>query len=120
MSALNDQELHNLAMNHVGKDLEQRGFEFLAINSKLKSNPQFVCVNAKNEKHFVIIRAVEYPNNPNDYDVIWMETFKAHAQKLQARIMYAGVGIANANNPELPVDSETDFLINYHGLQKIL
>lgn len=120
MSALNDQELHNLAMNHVGKDLEQNGYEFLAINSKLKSNPQFVCVNAKNEKHFVIIRAVEYPNDPKDYDVIWMETFKTHAEKYQAQIIYAGVGIANAYNPELPVDSETDFLINYHGLQKIL
>ena len=34
--ALTHQELHNLAMNHVGKDLEKRGFEFVAINSKLK------------------------------------------------------------------------------------
>ena len=25
--ALTQQEMHNLAMNHVGKDLEQRGFE---------------------------------------------------------------------------------------------
>ncbi|RIA08781.1 hypothetical protein OE09_0604 [Flavobacteriaceae bacterium MAR_2010_72] len=25
---LTTQELHNLAMNHVGKELEQRGFEF--------------------------------------------------------------------------------------------
>ena len=33
---LSKQELHNLAMNHVGKDLESRGFEFMAINSKLK------------------------------------------------------------------------------------
>ena len=30
---LTEQELHNLAMNHVGKDLEQRGFEFIAIKS---------------------------------------------------------------------------------------
>ena len=35
--ALTKQELHNLAMNHVGKDLEQRGFEFIAVNSQLKS-----------------------------------------------------------------------------------
>ena len=40
--ALNKQELHNLAMNHVGKDLESRGFEFIAVNSKLKKHPQFV------------------------------------------------------------------------------
>ena len=29
---LSKQEMHNLAMNHVGKDLESRGFEFVAIN----------------------------------------------------------------------------------------
>jgi len=34
---LSKQEMHNLAMNHVGKDLESRGFEFVAINSKLKN-----------------------------------------------------------------------------------
>ena len=42
---LSSQELHNLAMNHVGKDLESRGFEFIAVNSKLKKNPQFVCID---------------------------------------------------------------------------
>ena len=48
---LSEQELHNLAMNHVGKELEERGFEFVAINSKLKKHPQFVCID-KNIKYF--------------------------------------------------------------------
>ena len=39
---LSKQELHNLAMNIVGKKLEKMGFEFQAINSKLKKHPQFV------------------------------------------------------------------------------
>ena len=29
---LTPQEIHNLAMNPVGKDLEARGFEFVAIS----------------------------------------------------------------------------------------
>lgn len=33
---LSEQELHNLAMNIVGKDLEAQGYEFLGVNSKLK------------------------------------------------------------------------------------
>ena len=46
--SLSEQELHQIAMNHVGKDLEKKGFEFIAINSQLKKHPQFVCVdNAK-------------------------------------------------------------------------
>ena len=38
--ALSKQDMHNLAMNIVGKDLESQGFEFIAINSKLKKHPQ--------------------------------------------------------------------------------
>ncbi len=38
-SPLSKQELHNLAKNHVGKELESRGFEFIAINRKLKKKP---------------------------------------------------------------------------------
>ena len=56
--ALTKQELHNLAMNHVGKDLEQRGFEFVAINSKLKKHPQFVCIDKNSQYFFVIVKAV--------------------------------------------------------------
>ena len=54
--ALTPQELHNLAMNHVGKDLEKRGFEFIAINSKLKKHPQFVCMDANKQYFFVIVK----------------------------------------------------------------
>ena len=45
---LTEQELHNLAMNHVGKDLEHRGFEFIAVNSKLKKHPQCVLIKPNN------------------------------------------------------------------------
>jgi len=31
MGLLTDQQLHNLAMNVVGKDLEELGYEFLAV-----------------------------------------------------------------------------------------
>ena len=59
--ALSNQELHNLAMNHVGKDLERRGFEFVAINSRLKKHPQFVCIDKYSKYYFVIVRAVILP-----------------------------------------------------------
>ena len=68
--ALSNQELHNLAMNHVGKDLERRGFEFVAINSRLKKHPQFVCIDKYSKYYFVIVRAVILPENPNNYDIV--------------------------------------------------
>ena len=33
---LTEQDLLNLAMNHVGQDLQDLGFEFIEINSTIK------------------------------------------------------------------------------------
>ena len=41
---LNEQQLHNTAMEVVGKKLEEDGFEFMTVNSELKKDPQFVCL----------------------------------------------------------------------------
>lgn len=116
---LTEQELHNLAMNHVGKDLEQRGFEFIAINSKLKKHPQFVCIDKSKQYFFVIVKAVILPENPNNFDMIWMESFKKHAHEQDAKVLFAGVGLGNPNGEELPVYLDEDYLIEYNGIQVI-
>lgn len=116
---LTEQELHNLAMNHVGKELEQRGFEFIAVNSKLKKHPQFVCIDKNSQYYFVIVRAVILPENPNNYDVVWMETFKKHAREKDAKVLYAGVGLGNPNGEKLPVYLNQEYLIEYNGIQFI-
>ncbi|HIC30341.1 MAG TPA: Na(+)-translocating NADH-quinone reductase subunit F [Flavobacteriaceae bacterium] len=117
--ALTKQELHNLAMNHVGKDLEQRGFEFIAINSKLKRHPQFVCMDKNKQYYFVIVKAVILPENANNYDIVWMESFKKHAQDHNAKILYAGVGLGNPNGEDLPIYLNEEYLIEYSGIQVI-
>ena len=117
--ALSKQELHNLAMNHVGKELEQRGFEFIAVNSKLKKHPQFVCMDKNKQYFFVLVKAVLLPDNPNNYDIIWMETFKKHAREKDAKVLYAGVGLANATDNSLPVYLNEDYVIEYNGIQVI-
>lgn len=116
---LSKQELHNLAMNHVGKDLESRGFEFVAINSQLKKHPQFVCIDKNNQYFFVIVRVVKLPENPNNYDVVWMETFKKHALEKDAKVLYAGVAVGNPNGEDLPIFLNQDYLMEYNGIQVI-
>lgn len=116
---LTEQELHNLAMNHVGKDLENRGFEFVAINSQLKKHPQFVCIDKNNQYFFVIVRVVKLPENPNNYDVVWMETFKKHAFEKDAKVLYAGVAVGNPNGEDLPVYLNHEYLMEYNGIQVI-
>ena len=88
---LNKQELHNLAMNIVGKELEEQGYEFVAINSQLKRNPQYVCIDKNAQYYFVIVKAVLLPEDPDEYDVVWMETFREHARSKDAKVLFAGV-----------------------------
>lgn len=116
---LSEQELHNLAMNIVGKDLEKRGFEFIAVNSKLKKHPQFVCIDKASQYFFVIVRTVKLPENPNNYDVVWMETFKEHARVKDAKVLYAGVGLGNPDGEELPIYLNEEYLCEYNGIQFI-
>ena len=116
---LTEQELHNLAMNFVGKELEEMGFEFIAVNSKLKKHPQFVCVDEDNQRYFVIVKAVKLPLNPNNYDVVWMETFKKHAHEQDAKVLYAGVGLGNPDDENLPIYLNEEYLLEYSGLQLI-
>ena len=71
---LTEQELHNLAMNIVGKDLEAQGFEFLGVNSKLKKDPQFVALKNK-DLHFVVVRAISYPQDAHAYDPVFSQCF---------------------------------------------
>ena len=118
MEALTAQEMHYLVMNIVGKELEKDGYEFMTVNSKLKKDPQFVCL--KNKKlHFVIVKAIAHPNNPAEYDTIYMETVKEHALKFNARTYYAGVGITNAQDPEKPVYKNEKYIVTYSGLIEI-
>lgn len=121
MEVFNALDLHRIAMNHVGKNLEKDGFEFIAVNSELKKHPQFVCVDKPtNTLHFVLVSAKCYPDNPSSYDTVWMESFKAHAEKLKAKVFFAGVGFANAEDMEQPLYKNQDYIIHYEGYKEIL
>jgi hypothetical protein len=118
MKELEKQELHNLAMEVVGKRMEEDGFEFMTVNSELQKDPQFVCLKDK-KLHFVIVRAISYPDNPLTYDKALMETVRSHAEKFEAKTYYAGVGLAHADNYELPLTSKDPYAVNFQGLQII-
>lgn len=121
MQILTAQELHNLAMNIVGEKLEKMGYEFQAINSQLKRHPQFVLFKKGEPTIFVLVKASNNLQNPNDdYDKIWMETFKKHAIKNNAKVWFAGVGIANAESVENPVFKDQPYYVAFEDFVKII
>lgn len=118
LTPLSEQELHQLAMNIVGKEMEELGFEFLSINSKPKKDPQFVALKDK-FLHFVVVRAVTYPANPVHYDEKLLHMMRDHGNKYKATTYYAGVGLANSRDYEMPVHHEDDYVVNFAGLIEI-
>ncbi len=118
MKELSVQELHNLAMNIVGRQLESEGYEFMAVNSTLKKNPQFVCIKKK-QLYFIVVKNVSYPEDPKDYDTRMMDKVKELALKNEAKTLYAGLGFANAANAQQPVYLNEDYIVDYDGLIEI-
>lgn len=118
MSTLSEQELRYLAMEVVGKDLEQQDYEFLAVNSELRKDPQFVALK-EGKLHFVVVRATEYPANPKDYDEDFMLKMRDHAIKFKARTFYAGVGFGHSNGYNVPIKKGEAYSIAYSGLIEI-
>lgn len=112
------QELHNLAMNIVGRQLEADGYEFMGVNSKPKKNPQFVCLKEK-QLHFIVVRHVTYPKDPKQFDWALMEKIKAHAEVQEGRAYYAGVGLYNSADRFLPVFLDEEYMVDYNGLIEI-
>jgi len=117
---LSEQELHNLAMNIVGKQLEESGHEFLAVNSELKKNPQFVCIKDK-KMSFVVVKSIEYPGDPKDIEFFRSDLNKMrdHALKFDAKTFYAPVGLVNAKDYNLPVYLNEEYVVDYDGLIEI-
>ncbi len=116
--ALTEQELHNLAMNIVGRQLEADGYEFMGVNSMPKKNPQFVCLKEK-QLHFIVVRPVVHSTNPREYDEVFMQKIKIHALGQDARTYYAGVGLANADDQKLPIYLNEPYIVDYDGLIEI-
>jgi hypothetical protein len=115
---LTDQELHNLAMNIVGRMLEEEGYEFMGVNSKPKKNPQFVCLKKK-QLYFIVVRNIPFPEDPKKYDEQLMKKIRDQADKHEAKIYYAGVGLLNAADRTLPVYLNEEYIVNYDGLVEI-
>ena len=119
MEQITEQEVHQLAMQEVGNFLKTEGYEFLAVNSERQRFPQFVCVKNK-ILYFFVVSGCLYPQSPKEYNSKIMEKVKVQAKKNNAKLYFAGVGFANAEDYNLKLNKNNPYVINFNGLQKIL
>ena len=113
---LKESEIHQLAMKEVGDYLSKEGYDFLAVNSQLKKDPQFVCL--KDQKlYFIVVRGFLYPDNPKKFDSQMMKRVINHGIKYKATTYFAGVGFANAHDYEMTLTKNDSYAVNFDGLQ---
>jgi hypothetical protein len=120
LKRLTAQELHNLGMNIIGEKLQKRGYEFVAINSKLKKHPQFVLYKKGEPTIFVLVKVSSNIQQPERYDAVWMETFKEHAIQQNAKVWFAAIGLANSESVELPVYKDQPYYVAFEDFEKVI
>ena len=64
-----------------------------------------------------MVRGCLYPENPKNFDAHLMEQVKDHGIKYKATTYYAGVGLANADDYDLPLTQNDPYAVNFDGLQ---
>ncbi|HBB48213.1 MAG TPA: Na(+)-translocating NADH-quinone reductase subunit F [Flavobacteriaceae bacterium] len=116
---LTQQEMHYLAMNIVGEELKEQGYEFLGVNSDLKKNPQFVALKDKTI-HFVLVRAVQFPDDPALFDQGLINKMIDHAKAREAKLAYAGVGLGHGADYGKPPLKDQAYTQVYSGLKWLL
>ena len=105
-------------MEEVGNILKHDGYEFIAVNSMLRKNPQFVCLKNKTT-FFVVVKGCLYPENPNIYNKNLIKKIKNQSSSINAKLIFAGVGFANANDYNRTLSKKDSYVINFEGLQFI-
>jgi len=114
---LSGEELHELGIKWVYKNIKDE-FEILSVNIEFEKNPQ-ILAKKDDEMHFIVVKTSTYPDIGSLSPIAAEEIIK-HADKHKAKILFAHVGVANAdakddNGMQYP-EKGGQYYINYTGL----
>ena len=114
---LSGSELHELGIKWVYKQIKNE-YEILSVNIEFEKNPQ-ILARKDDKMYFIVVKTSTYPDLGSLSSNAAEEIIK-HANKHKANILFAHVGIANADANK---DSEMAFpkkggqyYINFDGL----
>ncbi|PID89320.1 MAG: hypothetical protein CSB01_02600 [Bacteroidia bacterium] len=114
---LTGEELHELGIKWVYKHIKEE-YKVLNVNIDMDKNPQ-ILAEKEEQLYFIVVKTSTYP------DTGWLtptaaEEIIQHANKHNAKILFASVGIANADatsekEMEHPM-KDGHYYFNYTGL----
>ncbi len=115
---LTGEELHELGIKWVYKHIKEE-YKVLNVNIDMDKNPQ-ILAEKEEQLYFIVVKTSTYP------DTGWLtptaaEEIIQHANKHNAKILFASVGIANADaasekEMEHPMKNG-HYYFNYTGLR---
>lgn len=115
---LTGEELHQLGIKWVYKQIKDE-FEILSVNDEFEKNPQ-ILAKKNDEMHFIVVKTSTYPDLGSLTPSAAEEIIK-HADTHKAKILFAHVGVANADtDDEKEMQYPTkggQYYINFTGLR---
>lgn len=114
---LSGEELHELGIKWVYKHIKD-DFEILSVNIEFEKNPQ-ILAKKDDQMHFIVVKTSTYPDLGSLSPSAAEEIIK-HADKHKAKILFAHVGVANADAKDdagmaFP-EKDGQYYINFAGL----
>ncbi|RUT79530.1 hypothetical protein [Ancylomarina longa] len=114
---LSGKELHELGIKWVYKHIKEE-FEILSVNLEFEKNPQ-ILAKKDGTLHFIVVKTSTYPDVGSLTPIAAEEIIK-HADKHKAKILFAHIGVANADTEDKEEmqfpQKNGHYYINYTGL----
>ena len=114
---LSGEELHELGIKWVYKHIKD-DYEILSVNIEFEKNPQ-ILAKKDEDMYFIVVKTSTYPDLGSLSPSAAEEIIK-HADKHKAKILFAHVGVANADAKDdagmaFP-EKDGQYYINFTGL----
>jgi hypothetical protein len=114
---LTDTELQDFGADRVIDYLKKDGHTVLAASRA--GVKRVVQVEKDNIRYLVVINTVTYPDNGDECDLDNLEFFRGRAAVNGMILMYAGVGLVDADTMSGVITDQSPILVNFKGLKEI-
>ncbi|OIO16996.1 MAG: hypothetical protein AUJ54_10460 [Ignavibacteria bacterium CG1_02_37_35] len=116
---MTDSEMHEFGIEVVCNQIQKDGFTIDSVNPDKNINPQIVA-RKDGQLSFIVVRTTCYPQKGTIDSDLLFEQLVHNADKHNAVLYFAGVGIANSqakveNEMSIPIKG-AGFYISYDGL----
>lgn len=115
--------IHEFGLRYMYNELLKEGYEVLSIEPDPEVFPQMIA-RKDDQLYFIVVQSAAYPEVGDLPTAYQIRQIREHAQKHNAEVKFASLGIANAKAKteaeKKVLQKGGEFYINYSGLKELL